>query len=140
MRIYLAARYSRLQELNLYAGELRAIGHTVDARWLLGDHQIHEGADKVEAATISVPIEGQPFAQDDYEDVYNADLLIAFSEEPRADGSSRGGRHVELGLALAWQKRVIVVGPCENVFHTLPQIEHYWHWYDALINLKGELP
>ena len=34
-----------------------------------------EGADKVEAATISEPIEGQPFAQDDYEDVYNADLL-----------------------------------------------------------------
>ena len=46
----LAARYSRLQELNLYAGELRAIGHTVDPKWLLGDHHVHEGADKVEAA------------------------------------------------------------------------------------------
>ena len=43
MLIYLAARYSRLEELQGYAVDLRAIGHRVEARWLLGDHQIHEG-------------------------------------------------------------------------------------------------
>ena len=46
MRIYLAARYSRLDELNLYAQDLRSVGHTVDAKWLSGSHQLHEGADK----------------------------------------------------------------------------------------------
>ena len=43
MRIYLAARYSRLEELTGYADDLRAIGHRVEARWLLGSQQIHEG-------------------------------------------------------------------------------------------------
>ena len=135
MLIYLAARYSRLEELNTYAEDLRAVGHRVEARWLLGDHQIHEGTDKVEAATVSVPVEGRAFALDDYEDVVKADALIAFSEEPRAAKASRGGRHVEFGMALAWGKKVIVVGPRENVFHTLPQVEHFWHWADALCHL-----
>ena len=136
MLIYLAARYSRLEELQGYAVDLRAIGHRVEARWLLGDHQIHEGVDKVESATVSVPLEGRPFALDDYVDVLEADMLIAFSEEPRAGGASRGGRHVEFGMALALGKGVVVVGPRENVFHTLPQVEHFWHWSEALAVLK----
>ena len=65
-------------------------------------------------------------------------MLIAFSEEPRAGGASRGGRHVEFGLALAWGKGVVVVGPRENVFHTLPQVEHFWRWPEALSALTGE--
>ena len=136
MLIYLAARYSRLEELQGYADDLRAIGHRVEARWLLGDHQIHEGADKVEAATVSVPLEGRPFALDDYVDVLEADMLIAFSEEPRAGGASRGGRHVEFGMALAWGKLVVVVGPRENVFHTLQMVNHFWRWSEALEALR----
>ena len=132
MLIYLAARYSRLEELQGYADDLRSIGHRVEARWLLGDHQIHEGADEVEAATVSVPIEGRAFALDDYADVADADMLIAFSEEPRAGGASRGGRHVEFGLALAWGIGLMVVGPRENVFHTMPQVRHFWRWPEAL--------
>ena len=136
MLIYLAARYSRLDELQGYADDLRAIGHKVEARWLKGDHQIHEGADKVEAATVSVPIEGRPFALDDYVDVCDADMLIAFSEEPRAGGASRGGRHVEFGMALAWGKALAVVGPRENVFHTMPTVRHFWRWSEALEVLR----
>ena len=132
MLIYLAARYSRLEELNGYAKDLRGIGHEVKARWLKGSHQLHKNADLVEAATQSVPIEGRPFAVDDYEDVCKADALIAFSEAPRQVGASRGGRHVEFGVALALGKRVIVVGPRENIFHTLPQVEHFWLWPSAL--------
>ena len=73
MEIYLAARYSRLDELSSYAADLRALGHTVEARWLLGNQQLHEGADYVEAAIVSVPLAGRPFARDDYEDVRKAD-------------------------------------------------------------------
>ena len=134
MRIYLAARYSRIDELNGYADDLRALGHVVDARWLNGNHQIHE-KQAVESATMSVPIEGQQFAVDDCVDILCADCLVAFSEPPRS-GASRGGRHVELGLALAWGKRVIVVGPRENVFHTLPQVEHFWTWGEVVEVLR----
>ena len=132
MQIYLAARYSRLDELNGYAADLRALGHTVEARWLLGNQQLHEGADSIDAAIVSVPLEGRPFARDDYEDVRKADMLIAFSEEPRALNASRGGRHVEFGIALALGKKVAVVGPRENIFHTLPQVDHFWSWPLAL--------
>ena len=128
--VYLAARYSRLEELQVYAADLRAIGYRVEARWLLGNHQIHEDADKVESETVSVPIEGRNFALDDFEDVHDADMLIAFSET--AGGASRGGRHVEFGLALAWRKKVIVVGPRENVFHTLAGVTHFWSWGDVI--------
>ena len=135
MLIYLAARYSRLAELQDYADDLRAIGHRVEARWLRGDHQMLGGADRVESATVSIPLEGQPFAQDDYWDVGEADMLIAFSEEPMAATGSRGGRHVEFGLALAWNKEIIVVGPRENVFHTMPRVQHFWRWSEALAAL-----
>lgn len=135
MRIYLAARYSRREELNGYAADLRAMGYVVDARWLAGNHQIAE-AQVVEAAALSIPVEGEQFALDDMEDVHLADALIAFSEAPRAVLSSRGGRHVEFGLALAWGKRVLVVGPRENVFHTLPIVEHCWSWPEALERLR----
>ena len=131
MRVYLAARYSRLAELQGYADELRDIGYVVDARWLLGDHQTHEGADEVESA-LSMPIEARTFAEYDFEDVYDSDMLIAFSEEPRTGGASRGGRHVELGLALALNIEVVVVGPRENVFHTLRQVKHFESWGEAL--------
>ena len=119
MKVFLAARYSRIDEINGYAKELRQAGYQVDARWLLGNHQIREGADKVEGATMSVPMEGQPFALDDAADLQDAEVVISFTETPRS-GHSRGGRHVEFGMALAWGKRLIVIGPRENVFHTMP--------------------
>ncbi len=36
VRIYLAARYGRIEELRGYAEELRAMGYVVEARWLDG--------------------------------------------------------------------------------------------------------
>lgn len=104
------------------------------------------------------------FAQDDLEDVTAADLLIAFTERPRdplsqadvdeasakagdpvmltallniaAKGASRGGRHVELGLAMGLDKRVVVCGPAENVFHLLlPRLET---WDAVLEQLRSE--
>ena len=134
MKIYLAARYSRLKELNGYAVDLRCLGHKVEARWLDGYHQIHEGVDKVEAATVSVPIEGRAFAEDDFQDVFEADMLIAFSEEPRAGGGSSWrsrARRIRAGSSMG-QNRIIVVGPRENVFHTLSQVKHFWRWSEAL--------
>jgi crossover junction endodeoxyribonuclease RusA len=61
------------------------------------------------------------FAADDFQDIKSCDLLIAFTE---ADMHPRGSRHVELGIALALGKKIIVVGPRENVFCCLPQVMH----------------
>lgn len=133
MRIYLAARYSRREELLGYKAELEAGGHEVTSRWLAGAHQwdpVAAGTESPESAD-DIPPEAVRFARDDFEDVERCQLLIAFTEKPRANLASRGGRHVELGLALAWDKAVFLVGPRENVFCTLPGIEVYPTW-DAL--------
>ena len=125
MKIYLAARYSRLEELQGYAEELRAAGHNITARWLEGDHQMDETAQGDD--TFSVPIEGQQVAIDDFEDVVKADAVISFSEPPRT-ALTRGGRHVEFGVGLGLGKLLLLVGPRENVFHTMPQVMQFWTW------------
>ena len=114
-------------------------------RVLEQDHATPEAL-AVEASEDSMPLEAGLFAAVDYEDVAAAHVLIAFTSRP-ADGPSRGGRHVELGLALGMGKRVIIVGPFENVFHRLPapygieaqtdQWDH--HVFSTLDRIRQEL-
>lgn len=116
-QIYLAARYTRLGEMQQWRITLESIGHVVTSRWINGSHQIDDG--QTIDATIDEKIR---FATEDVEDLTSAEVVIAFTEPPRS-GHSRGGRHVELGMALALRKRVIVVGHRENVFCWLPQVQ-----------------
>lgn len=122
MDIYLAARYGRRQELADYRRYLEGLGHTVTSRWVLGLHegQVYDNGIRLPGT----PDESQQFAIEDMADLQAADTVIAFTEPPRS-AASRGGRHVELGLAIAWGKRVCICGPLENVFCCLPGIEHY---------------
>ena len=122
MRVYLAARYRRRPELQRRAEELSALGHSVTSRWIRGSHSISGGLDDPRWAR---------FAQEDFEDVAAADAVVCFLEP----GGS-GGRHVEFGMALAWGKRTIVVGEPEHLFHTLPSVEAYPTWPQALDALR----
>jgi nucleoside 2-deoxyribosyltransferase len=118
MKIYLAARYSRRDELRQYKTLLEAEGIEVTSRWLNEkeplDSQMGQHTDEfyVETATI------------DIEDVEKADLVLFFAEDPLV-GWVRGGRHVEFGYALGIGKSIAVVGPKENVFHYLPQFSKF---------------
>ena len=58
MKIYLAARYSRMEELRGYADELAAAGHVITSRWICGGNGIPE--------TVDVDMESQRFALEDY--------------------------------------------------------------------------
>jgi hypothetical protein len=141
MKIYLAARFDRLPEMNQYAEELRKIGHTVDCRWLNGSHQLHPGAELIDRpkglheGDGDVPMLAQPFAIDDHEDLINSDAIILFTEPPNSY-SKRGGRHVEFGIAPGLGKELIIVGFRENVFHCLPQVKQYRTWEECLEGLK----
>jgi nucleoside 2-deoxyribosyltransferase len=135
IRVYLAARYSRRVEINAYADLLRALGYDVTSRWLLGNHQLDD---------VGLSVEGEHqerirFAQEDWEDLTKADLVISFTELPRS-APSRGGRHVEFGVALARGKWCVVVGPRENVFHCLPQVSVFTYWNEALPVIVRRLP
>lgn len=130
--VYLAARYSRREEMLDYQRELEEAGHVVNSRWLLGEHQIHPGSEGVDKNAPFVPEEARPFAQDDVEDVANADVVISFTEYPNSP-YGRGGRHVEFGYALRAGKQLIIVGPWENIFHRLPNVEQFWNWKPEVI-------
>ena len=117
MKIYMAARYSRHKELQGYAKQLIADGHEITSRWIWGTHQLDDAGLSVEAKRS----ERERFAKEDIEDLLKSEICISFTEEPRAT-NSRGGRHVEYGIAIGAKQRCIIVGPQENVFHCLPQV------------------
>jgi hypothetical protein len=127
-RVYLAARYSRREELCRYADDLRAIGHTITSRWLDGNHQVDDRGLSVEADRS----ERERFAREDFEDVTSANICISFTETPRSS-NSRGGRHVELGLALGLNISCVVIGPRENVFHCLTWVSIYPTWESYMV-------
>ena len=115
MRVYLAARYGRRDELVKYAHILEAMGYTVTSTWLMT-------YDGVWADEKDLVWEGH--ALRDLEDIDTADAVISFTH-PRGTQTKGGGRHVEFGYGYAKGKKMIVIGPRENVFHHLPGIEFY---------------
>lgn len=137
-RIYLAGRYSRREELCQYRDEARSLGYEITSRWLEGNHQLHPNPEMVDGHDGQTPFEAEPFARDDFHDVLRADIVILFTEPPRSK-ASRGGRHVEFGIGLAARKELWIVGPRENVFHTLNFVHQYEDWQRALGPLSNQM-
>lgn len=112
---YLASRYSRREEMLGVRDVLEALGHNVTSRWLDGSHQ----GDPDDTVAMHA------FAREDFLDIARSDVLIAFTETPREPSTNRGGRHVELGIALALGRNplgTIVCGPVENAFCMLADV------------------
>ena len=74
--------------------------------------------------TIEVEEMWQRWALQDLSEVAQADLMIAFTDGQWA----RGGRHVELGYALALGIPVALVGPKEHIFHSHPLVTQFQDW------------
>lgn len=130
MKFFLSARYSRRDELRRVRTELIKRGHTVVSRWLdtEWEHKDDQGS------SAAPPAYRAKHALEDFEDVRACDCLVAFTDPPGA-GGRRGGRHVEFGLAAAWGKKLIVVGPLENIFHHLPGVKCFpeYDWFIEVV-------
>jgi nucleoside 2-deoxyribosyltransferase len=73
-------------------------------------------------------------AEGDLADVARADVLVALNPATWKDRGT-GGRHVELGYALALKKPVLLLGVRSNVFHYLDGV-----WLASDVNdLVGQL-
>jgi hypothetical protein len=123
--VYLSGRFSKRAQLNQYRVELESLGIEVTSRWLMHDPP---GAPR-----DLTDEQWSALALVDQEDVRRADGLVFFSEQHEGGG----GRHVELGMAVAWSKQIIVVGHREHIFHRLPQIRIVADWQEALVILKS---
>ena len=131
MKIYFAGRYGRRVELLKYAAALNASGHAVTSRWLRGAHESKD-ATPTEA-------EAAGWAKYDLEDIDTADAVIAFTEAPD-NPHGRGGRHVELGYAIAKDKRIFVVGHRENIFCNLPEVLFFDSFSKLAFYINSEDP
>lgn len=106
MKVYLAARYEENGRMRDWRDVLVGHGIVVTSRWIDGGHE-----DMTESRFAA-------YAEEDLLDVEQADALVMLSDREHFR-TGRGGRHVEVGYALARGKRVILVGDRENVFHWL---------------------
>lgn len=115
MKIYLASSYARKQEMRAAADLLRHHGHRVTASWI--DSQQPEQPYPGQDGGMMLAYE----AMKDLLDLAEAHCVVSFTEAPGSP-YTRGGRHVEFGVALARGKRLYVVGPREHIFHYLHEV------------------
>lgn len=118
MRVYLASRYSRRDEMARFAQYLRRSGVIVTSRW------IDERLALDPTLNDCTPEHNLRVARIDLDDIDEADVVIFHSADPLV-GTPRGGRHVEFGYAMGVGKRLVVIGGRENIFHFLPAVQHY---------------
>lgn len=128
--VFLSARYARRHELKSYRDDLAFRGFRVASRWLDGEDEIGlAGPDRAEA---------RRWLEINLVDLAQASVVVCFSEDPEAQppGGSRGGRHVEFGMALEAGKEVLLVGPRENLLHWwLADSQVFASWAAALDRL-----
>lgn len=108
-KVYLAAKFSRREELEKLVPFFKECGYDCIARWVFGGE---DGLSREDIALL------------DIEDVDAADAIILFTHE-RATPQPGGGRFVEFGYALGKGKECIVIGPAENVFMSHPAVRMY---------------
>lgn len=122
MKVYLAAPFQWIDQMRVYAAELRAGGVTVTSRWLEETHKSTD--DKLPNLTHE---QHQFYALQDVEDVAAADVFVLFTDPSKT--IVHAGRHVEFGIAVQRKIPIYVVGlERENIFHHLPQVTHFENW------------
>lgn len=129
MKIYLAAQYSWRNIIKGYAKQLEDCGHEVTSTWL----QERKGL-STELTELSNRFLRE-HAKADLEDIIKADCVVLFSVGP-TELTKRGGRHVEFGLGYALNKRMVVCGPKENIFHYLDDVVCFNTFEDLLKTFK----
>jgi hypothetical protein len=120
LKVYLAAAFSRKDEICEIAEQLEGLGIEITSRWLkepaADPRQEDRAAFMAERAKI------------DLEDIDRADMLVRFSDDLSAptvpSHLATGSRMGETLWALAHEKIVIVVGGHQCVFDYLSGVVH----------------
>jgi hypothetical protein len=124
IKVYLASRYARREEMAEYAKRLQKLGFDITSNWVWGKHDI-----------VGNPGNTKQFATMDRADLLRADLVINFAEPKELD-YPRGSRHTEFGMAYERGKVCYVVGKfgtdLENIFHSLEGVLVFENWDDLL--------
>ena len=131
MKIYIASKFSEAARLRTWRDD------HFPSRKLVSTSTWLEVA-KTETSLGLSDAHRRNMALTDVADLVCADAVVLFNER-HLHGGGRGGRHVELGMGIAWNlifstqalrgtnplKLLLVVGERENVFH--------WHPYVTVV-------
>ena len=118
MKVYLAAAFSRQNEIKEIARQLRNLGVEVTSRWL--------DAETIYKKPTRLRTED---AFTDIRDLRAADILIRFTDS--VDGNSVPSRLISCArmfeFGMAWERGmpIFVVGGTQNVFDYLPNVVHF---------------
>ena len=123
MKVYLASRYGRREELVKFRDLLVKLGVECTSTWLDGEED-------------KTPEARERYARTDLADIDRSHMLIAFTE---SSATLRGGRHVEFGYALAKEKVCWIVGPRENLFMESKSIRQFDTHIECLAALHSNM-
>jgi nucleoside 2-deoxyribosyltransferase len=124
MRVYLAAGFSRKNEIAEKSNELKALGIHVTSQWPWEDAAPTSSLEDVEEHRLKAN------ALRDIQEIDEANTIVLFTQEPTKP-FLRGGRMHEFGYAQGKRKRLIVCGPRENIFHYLAEVQQFDTWREA---------
>jgi len=109
-KIYIAASWPRIGEARARADRLRLAGFHVTSTWHDVEHPEEPSDERC-----------REWAERDLEELAGCDTVYCLTGDDQSIG---GGRHSEIGAAIALGKRVVLLGPREkNVFHWHPLVE-----------------
>ncbi len=116
MKVYLSGPQNRVDEIRVYAQDLRDMGHTVISFW-------HEPSELKSSERAHLIIQT----------VRDANIFIGFTEH---GGPTREDRHAEFALAVAASEEaplsIFLIGEPEMVLHHLGWVQ-WFHSFDALL-------
>ncbi len=116
--VYLASDFGRYPYVELVARSLEAKTDAivVVSRWHATPSDEEVAAEGTTKALV--PPAALEIALLALEDIGRCDTFVVFTTGEFA----RGGRHFETGLAYGLGKHILVVGPEEHAFHSLPNV------------------
>lgn len=137
LAVYLAAPYALRDHLRDLVAELELLDHRCTSSWLVETQAIAAGT--VGATTDLTDGACDVHVANDLRDIRRSDVLVVWTwgaANSEADCLvNSGGRHIETGVALALDKRVIVIGEPENIFHRAAFVDVVETWHEACLAL-----
>lgn len=111
MGIYIAASFPRREEAVALKHRLESHDFHITSGWLNGTYPLYGNGNNQDM---------EKFSQMDLQDVTDAHCIVQMTDGDKQ--TTKGGRHTELGFALAQNKKVFLLGPREQVFHYHPYV------------------
>lgn len=120
LKVYVAARWDDRDDALLIKKLLEEHNVFVTSTWLTPHDNQSMDALKANGPYRAIK-EARERAVKDFEDIDKSDCILVYSPR-KGFRNGTGGKHVELGYAMATGKAIFLMGERENIFHYHPTV------------------